>query len=224
MRLLVIEDYHPLARSMAQGLREVGYVVDVAEDGEAGLSLAKTVSYDAIVLDLMLPKLDGFAVLERLRQDQHPAGIVVLTARAEVSDRVKGLDLGADDYLVKPFAFEELLARIRTVIRRQYGRPTRSIAVGDLEIDTVARVVTRGRRPITLSAREYALLEYMAARRGQVVSRAEVWEHVYDFGSEPSSNVVDVYIGYLRKKIDQGHPRKLIHTRRGFGYVLEEQG
>jgi len=220
MRVLVIEDYQPLARSMAQGLREAGYGVDVAADGAAGLAIARSTDYDAIVLDLMLPELDGFSVLERLRQERHPAGILIVTARGEVSDRVKSLDLGADDCIVKPFAFEELLARVRAVIRRQYGRPQQVVSVADLEIDASSRTVKRGGRTIQLSAREYALLEYLATRRGQTVTRSDIWEHVYDFASEPSSNVVDVYIGYLRKKVDQGFARKLIHTRRGFGYVL----
>ncbi len=222
MRLLLIEDYPPLARSVAQGLREAGYGVDVAMDGDAGLSTARSLNYDAIVLDLMLPKLDGFSVLEGLRRARNHAAVLVLTARHDVSDRVRGLDLGADDYLVKPFAFEELLARIRALVRRRYGRAHAVIAVADLEIDTAARAVRRGARAIELSAREYALLEYLAERRGHTVTRAEIWDHVYDFASEPSSNVIDVYIGYLRRKIDQDHEAKLIRTRRGLGYVLGE--
>jgi DNA-binding response OmpR family regulator len=222
MRLLVIEDYPPLARSVAQGLREAGFGVDVATDGEAGLSCAKTLPYDAIVLDLMLPKLDGFSVLEGLRRARHGAAVLILTARHDVSDRVRGLDLGADDYLVKPFAFEELLARIRALVRRRYGRTQTLITLADLEIDTSARIVRRGSRIVELSAREYALLEYLAVRRGHTVTRSEIWDHVYDFASEPSSNVIDVYIGYLRKKIDQDFEPKLIRTRRGLGYVLGE--
>ena len=222
MRLLLIEDYPPLARSVAQGLREAGYGVDVAMDGDAGLSTARSLNYDAIVLDLMLPKLDGFSVLEGLRRARNHAAVLILTARHDVSDRVRGLDLGADDYLVKPFAFEELLARVRALVRRRYGRSHAVIAVADLEIDTAARAVRRGSRAIELSAREYALLEYLAERRGHTVTRAEIWDHVYDFASEPSSNVIDVYIGYLRRKIDQDHQVKLIRTRRGLGYVLGE--
>ena len=220
MRLLLIEDYPPLVRSMAQGLSETGYGVDVAMDGEAGLSLAGTVAYDAIVLDLMLPKLDGFSVLERLQRARHPAAVLILTARSEVSDRVRGLDLGADDYLAKPFAFEELLARIRALVRRRYGRRQAVISMADLDIDTSSKTVRRGSRVIELSAREYGLLEYLAMRQGQTVTRSEIWDHVYDFASEPSSNVIDVYVGYLRKKIDQDFDVKLIHTRRGLGYVL----
>lgn len=220
MRLLLVEDYPPLVRSIRQGLHEAGYGVDVATDGEAGLSLASTVAYDVIILDLLLPKLDGYAVLERLRSAHSSAGVIILTARDAVPDRVRGLDLGADDYLLKPFAFEELLARIRALIRRQHGRSQRVLSVGDLDIDTSSRTVKRGSRPIALSAREYALLEYLAARRGQTVTRSEIWDHVYDFASEPSSNVIDVYIGYLRRKIDQDSCVKLIRTRRGLGYVL----
>jgi DNA-binding response OmpR family regulator len=220
MRLLVIEDYAPLLRSIVQGLREDGYAVDSASDGEAGLRLALEVGYDVIVLDLMLPKVDGWGVLERLRRARRRAAVLILTARDEVQDRVKGLDLGADDYLVKPFAFAELQARIRALVRRRYARPDHVLSVADLEIDTSARTVRRGARLIALSAREYALLEYLATRHGQTVTRSEIWDHVYDFASEPSSNVVDVYIGYLRKKIDQQFEHKLIHTRRGLGYVL----
>jgi len=223
MRVLVVEDFAPLRRSLCQGLRESGYAVDDASDGEEGLALAETAPYDAVVLDLMLPKLDGLTLLERLRRKGHSVGVVVLTARDGVDDRVRGLDLGADDYLVKPFALEELLARVRAVIRRRYRSAQATIRVDDLEIDLGARRVTRGGRPVPLSAREYSLLEYLATRRGQVVTRAEIWDHVYDFASEPSSNVVDVYIGYLRRKLDDGDRPPLIHTRRGLGYVLGER-
>jgi DNA-binding response OmpR family regulator len=147
--------------------------------------------------------------------------VLILTARDAVEDRVQGLDLGADDYLVKPFAFAELLARVRVMIRRRYRASASTLCIADLEIDSGARIVRRAGATIALSAREYALLEYLAARRGQVVARSEIWAHVYDFASEPSSNVIDVYIGYLRKKIDQEHALKLIRTRRGLGYVLE---
>jgi len=224
MRLLLIEDYLPLVRSVSQGLREAGYAVDTVVDGEEGLERAESAAYDAVILDLMLPKLDGLALLERLRGQQNATPVLILTARDRVADRVRGLDLGADDYLVKPFAFAELLARVRAIIRRRYQSSASTIRVGDLEIDTTARTVRRRGTAIVLSAREYALLEYLAARQGQVVSRAEIWDHVYDFASEPSSNVIDVYIGYLRKKIEQGEGPKLIHTRRGQGYVVGEAG
>jgi DNA-binding response OmpR family regulator len=220
MRVLVIEDYLPLSRSLCQGLEEAGYAVDAARDGVQGLELAEGAPYDAIVLDLMLPGRDGLSILERLRQARNPVGVVVLTARDGLRDRVRGLDLGADDYLVKPFAFEELLARVRAVIRRRYRESGRTLTIGDLEVDTVARAVRRGGEVVPLSAREFALLEYLAARQGQVVTRAEIWDHVYDFASEPSSNVIDVYIGYLRRKIDRGRQPALIQTRRGQGYLL----
>ncbi len=224
MRVLVVEDYPPLMRSVSQGLREAGYAVDTASDGVEGLSSAESTPYDVIVLDLMLPRMDGATLLERLRRRGNPAGVVILTARDAVADRVKGLDLGADDYLTKPFAFEELLARVRAVIRRRYRTPDATLRIADLEIDTAARSVRRQGKTVPLSAREYALLEYLASRQGQIVSRADIWDHVYDFAKEPSSNVVDVYVGYLRRKIDQDFPVKLIHTRRGLGYLLGEDG
>jgi DNA-binding response OmpR family regulator len=220
VRVLVIEDYEPLARSVTQGLREAGYAVDLSMDGEDGLWFAQSHPYDAIVLDVMLPKLDGLTLLRRLREQKCPAGVLILTARDQLADRVAGLDAGADDYLIKPFAFDELLARLRAVIRRRYRIQETVIRVGDLEVDISGRQVRRAGSPITLSAREYGLLEYLALRQGQVVTRSEIWEHVYDFASDPSSNVVDVYIGYLRRKIDQDRAPKLIHTRRGQGYLL----
>ncbi len=224
MRLLVIEDYAPLANSVCQGFREAGYAVELARDGAEGLALAMGAPFDALILDVMLPGLDGFEVLKAIRAAHRDLGVVLLTARDAVKDRVHGLDLGADDYLVKPFAFEELLARVRSVIRRRYKSPTGTFKVGDLELDASSRIVTRAGIPIVLSAKEFALLEYLISRRGEIVTRAEIWDHAYDFASEPSSNVVDVYIGYLRKKIDQGHEVKLIHTRRGQGYVVEVAG
>lgn len=217
---MIIEDYLPLSKSLGQGFREAGYAVDLARDGEEGLAFAEAHPYDAIVLDLMLPKLDGLGVLARVRS-AGDTPVLILTARDAVEDRVQGLDLGADDYLVKPFAFAELLARVRVMIRRRYRASASTLCIADLEIDSGARIVRRAGATIALSAREYALLEYLAARRGQVVARSEIWAHVYDFASEPSSNVIDVYIGYLRKKIDQEHALKLIRTRRGLGYVLE---
>jgi DNA-binding response OmpR family regulator len=220
MRILVAEDHPNLARSIASGLREEGYAVDLTFDGEDAMHLAKVNAYDAIVLDMMLPGKDGWTILPTLRRGGINTPVLCLTARDSIEDRVRGLDLGADDYLVKPFAWEELLARVRTVIRR--GHETRSsvIMVGDLEIDLAAKSVRRGEQVIELSAREFALLEYLAHRCGSVVSRAEIWDHLYDEHDEMSSNVVDVYIGYLRNKIDKGFENKLIHTRRGQGYML----
>jgi DNA-binding response OmpR family regulator len=223
MRLLVVEDYLPLRKSLGQGLREAGFAVDATGDGEEGLWYARTGDYDAIVLDLMLPKLDGLTILSCLRKEGIRTHVLILTAKDTLGDRVRGLDEGADDYLVKPFAFEELLARVRALVRRNYDSKASVIWAGDLEIDTTARRVRRGGRVIELTAREYALLELLARRANQVVTRTEIWEHLYDFASEATSNVVDVYIALLRKKIEAGGARPLIHTRRGMGYILEDE-
>lgn len=223
MRILLVEDYEPIRASVAQGLREAGFAVDAAADGEEGLWYARTGEYDVIVLDLMLPKVDGLTILRTLRDAGSQTHVLILTARDAMDDRVQGLDLGADDYLVKPFAFEELLARVRALVRRRYAAKNPLIRVADLEIDTAARQVRRAGQTIPLTPREFALLEYLANRVGQVVSRTDIWEHVYDFHSDADSNVVDVYIGYLRKKIETQGLARLIHTRRGQGYVLSEQ-
>jgi two-component system copper resistance phosphate regulon response regulator CusR len=221
MRILVAEDHPNLAQSLVEGLRDEGYAVDLAQNGEDALRMAQVEPYDCVVLDIMLPGRDGFEVLQALRKGGRETPVLCLTARDAVEDRVKGLDLGADDYLLKPFAWEELLARVRTLIRRRHGQAAAVIQVGDLEIDTGRKSVRRGERVIKLSAREYGLLEYLAHRRGQVVSRTDVWEHLYDANDQTTSNVVDVYIGYLRRKVDDGETVKLIHTRRGQGYVLD---
>ena len=220
MRALVVEDYAPVRDAVCEGLVENGFAVDRAGDGEEGLWFAEQNPYDVIVLDLMLPKLDGLAVLTRLRKAGSTTPVLLLTARDGVDDRVRGLDSGADDYLVKPFAFAELLARVRALVRRRYDTRDPVVRIGDLEVDTVKRSVRRAGEPILLSAREYALLEYLALRAGELVTRTEIWEHVYDFASDTHSNVVDVYIGYLRKKLERDGAPKLIHTRRGLGYLL----
>ena len=222
MRVLVVEDYAPLRKSLSQGLRHEGFAVDATGDGDEGLWYATTNDYDVIVLDLMLPGTDGLTILRRLREAGRESHVLVLTAKGDVADRVRGLNLGADDYLVKPFAFAELLARVRALVRRAYDAKDPVLRVGDLEIDTAARSARRGGEPLRLTAREYALLELLALRAGQVVSRTAVWEHVYEFDSEAHSNVVDVYIGYLRRKTERGGRPRLIHTRRGQGYVLGE--
>jgi DNA-binding response OmpR family regulator len=224
VRLLVIEDYAPLRESLARGLRDAGYAVDATGDGSEGLWYAENHPYDAVVLDVMLPGIDGFAILRRLRGAGNATRVLVLTARDAIADRVTGLDLGADDYIVKPFAFDELLARLRAMVRRHYAVVDPVIRIGDLEVDTRARRARRDGRTVDLSGREYALLEYLAHRAGHIVSRTELWDHAYDEAAEPSSNVLDVHISHLRKKIDDGHRRKLIHTRRGQGYVLGEDG
>jgi len=220
MKILLIEDYRPLRESVARGLREGGFAVDATGDGEEGLWYARTGDYDVIVLDLMLPKVDGLTILKRLRQQGSSVHVLILTAKDTLSDRVGGLRLGADDYLVKPFAFDELLARVQALVRRKYGAKSPEIRVGDLVIDTTARSARRAGEVIALTSQEYALLEFLALRAGQVVSRTEIWEHIHDFAAEPASNVIDVYIARLRRKTEQDRWPRLIHTRRGAGYVL----
>jgi DNA-binding response OmpR family regulator len=216
MRVLVVEDYAPVRAAVREGLLENGFAVD----GEDGLWFAAANPYDVVILDIMLPKLDGLTLLRRLRASGSRVAVLLLTAKDTIEDRVTGLDLGADDYLVKPFAFAELLARVRALVRRRYDVATSLITIEDLEIDTATRTVRRAETSIPLSAREYALLEYLGLRAGELVTRTDIWEHLYDFQSDSTSNVVDVYIGYLRKKL--GAPQ-LIHTRRGQGYILGGQ-
>jgi DNA-binding response OmpR family regulator len=220
MRVLVVEDYAPIRKAVAKSLREAGFAVDETGDGEEGLWYATSNDYDVVVLDLMLPGVDGLAILQRLRADGLVTHVLILTARDTVQDRVRGLDLGADDYLVKPFAMEELLARVRALARRAYCAKNPVIAVSDLRIDTTTKQVWRGSDEVTLTAREYAVLEYLALRAGEVVTRTDIWEHVYEFTADADSNVVDVYIGYLRKKLESADLPPLIHTIRGSGYSL----
>ena len=220
MRLLVAEDHPSLARSLAEGLREEGYAVDLTFDGREAAHLVTVNPYDAVVLDIMLPNVSGWELLKLIRRQTPQLPVLCLTARDGVEDRVRGLDLGADDYLLKPFDWPELLARVRAVVRRGHGQASPVITVGDLEVDLAAKSARRGGRAIPLSAREFGLLEYLAHRQGTVVARTDIWDHLYDQHDEATSNVVDVYIGYLRAKIDKGFERKLIHTRRGQGYLL----
>jgi two-component system copper resistance phosphate regulon response regulator CusR len=221
MRILVVEDYEPLRHSLVRGLREDGHAVDESSDGAEGLGLAEAAVYDVIILDVMLPRLDGFSFLKRLRDRQSNARVLVITAKNAVNDRVRGLDLGADDYLIKPFAFEELKARVRALERRSYRRTSPVIRVAGLEVDTSARVVRVDGETVELTAREYAILEILALRSGEVVTREQIYSRIYDFNTERDSNIVDVYIGYLRRKLERGGRPRVIHTRRGFGYVLE---
>ena len=221
MRLLLVEDSRRLRESVGKALRRSGYALDTAEDGEAGLWLAQTHDYDVIVLDIMLPKLDGLSLLQRLRSANHTSHVLLLTARDSVEDRVRGLQAGADDYLVKPFALEELLARVQTLCRRAYSGKQTELSVGDLCVDTVARKVSRAGVAVELTAREYQLLEYLMRRRGHVVTRTEIEGHIYDGLVDPMSNVVDSAICALRKKLGPPGQKTLIHTRRGQGYVLE---
>ena len=220
MRLLLVEDHKPLARALKQGLEEEGFAVDVAYDGEEGDYKARSAEYDVIILDLMLPKQDGLTLLQRWRRSGVQTHVLVLTARGSMEDKVKGLNLGADDYLTKPFQLEELLARLRALVRRGHQVKDPLIRVFDLEIDTAARTVKRAGKPIHLTPREYGLLHYLAYHRGKVVTRSMIWEHLYDEHDENTSNVVDVYIRYLRNKIDKGFDPPLILTRWGEGYML----
>jgi len=221
MRVLIVEDSDSLRESLRVGLTRHGFAVDVAGDGRRGLSYALNNPYDVILLDLMLPELDGISLLTRLRAKKDRPQVLVLTARDRVEDRVQGLNEGADDYLVKPFYFEELLARIHALVRRRYEERAPTVRVGELEVNVVARMAAYQGRALDLTAREYALLEYIALRRGQTVSREEIEDHIYGVNKLPSSNAVDSTICILRAKLgNQG--KDLIRTRRGLGYVLEE--
>ena len=220
MRILIVEDEPGIANFVRQGLSEAGYAVDVARDGEEGLAYALAADYDVWVLDIMLPRMNGLELLRELRHRGRKTPALMLTARDTVDDRVEGLDAGADDYLVKPFAFPELLARVRALLRRPPLQMGTVLAVGDLEMDTASREVRRGDRFIELSPREYAVLEYLMRHPNQVLTRTQIGEHVWNFDFFHESNVVDVYIGYLRRKIDRGSDLPLIHTVRGVGYRL----
>ncbi len=223
MRVLFVEDYKPLQRSVSKAIREAGWAVDVATDGEEGLWLAETNAYDVMILDLLLPKLPGLSILTRLRQKGNATPIIILTAKDAVEDRMKGLDLGADDYLTKPFFLGELMSRLKALTRRCYHQKDPLLRIGNLEIDTSSRRVCRGGQEIELTAREYALLEYLARRAGHLVTRTDIWNHVYENHGGYGSNVVDVYVGYLRKKLERPDMPALIHTRRGLGYVIKEE-
>ena len=223
MRILVIEDEKKIADFIKRGLKEEGYAVDAAYDGENGLFLAKTNTYDLILLDLMLPKVDGITVCKRLRDEKVASPIIMLTAKDAVKDKVTGLDAGADDYLTKPFAFEELLARIRAILRkRDEQKQAVTLQVGDLSIDLTTHKVFRGDNEIGLTSKEFALLEYLMRNAGKVVTRTMISEHVWDIDFDTFTNVIDVYINYLRNKIDTGAKKKLIQTVRGRGYILKE--
>lgn len=220
LRILLVEDEPDAARMLAKGLREQTYAVDVAGDGEAGEYQASVNDYDLIILDVMLPRKDGFAVCREIRAARSSVPILMLTARDAVQDRVAGLDIGADDYLTKPFDFHELLARVRALVRRGAALRPEIIRVADLVIHTRARIVKRNGRRIDMTATEYALIEYLARRAGEVVGRADIAEHVWDESFDPFSNLIEVYVQRLRRKIDDGQALKLIRTRRGEGYVL----
>lgn len=222
MHVLLVEDSRRLRESLGEGLRREGYAVDTAADGEAGLRFARHHPCDVVVLDLMLPKLGGLEVLRRLRAEGSAASVLILTARDGVEDRVRGLREGADDYLVKPFAFDELRARIDALVRRRYRERSPVIVVGPLRIDTAARRVRREGREVELSRREYALLELLAFRRGEVVRRTEIEDHLYEEATFPMSNAVDRLVCAVRKKIETTDRPRLLRTKRGLGYVLDE--
>lgn len=222
MRLLVAEDEKDLNSVITKTLRKNHYTVDACFDGEEALSYLALAEYDAVILDIMMPKVNGLEVLKQLRGEGKRVPVLLLTARSGVSDRVSGLDAGADDYLVKPFAFDELLARIRVILRRESGRPDHCYRIANLTIDCDARTVFREHIPITLSSREFSILEYLACNQGIVLTRDKIEQHIWSFDYEGGSNIIDVYIRNLRKKVDDGFSPRLIHTVRGTGYVLKE--
>jgi DNA-binding response OmpR family regulator len=224
MKLLVVEDERRLAQILAEGLREAGYLVQVAIDGTEGLALALTGDFDGIVLDIMLPHRDGLQICRELRRRQVDAAILMLTARDAVEDKVRGLDCGADDYLTKPFAFPEFLARVRSLLRRGVRSRSQVLTIADLEVDTVRREVRRGGQPIRLTAKEYAVLEYLTHNAGRVLTRDQILAHVWPSNYDGYSNTVDVFIRYLRRKIDDGREPKLIQTVIGSGYTLKAPG
>ena len=222
MRVLVVEDEPTIANFIRQGLTEAGFAVDVARDGEEGRYYAHAAEYDVLVLDIMLPKVNGLDLLRRLRDEGWKTPTLMLTARDTVENRVEGLDAGADDYLVKPFAFPELLARVRALLRRPPMQSGTVMQIGDLRMDTARHLVERNGRSIELSPREFAILEYLMRHPNQVLSRTQIGEHVWNFDFYNESNVVDVYIGYLRRKLDKDSSDSLIHTVRGVGYRISE--
>jgi two-component system, OmpR family, copper resistance phosphate regulon response regulator CusR len=224
VRILLVEDEPSAARMLAKGLREEAYAVDLAGDGDKALELAAVNDYDLVILDVMLPRRGGLEVCRELRAAGSAVPVLMLTARDAVEDRIAGLDTGADDYLTKPFDFDELLARVRALLRRGPALLPAVIRVSDLAIDTRARRVSRGGRDVELTAKEYALLEYLARRAGEVVSRADIAEHVWDESYDPFSKVIEVFIQRLRRKVDGGRGPRLIRTRRGEGYVLRAGG
>jgi DNA-binding response OmpR family regulator len=220
MRVLLVEDDSMVARFVAKGLREQSYAVDLADSGEVALYQSEVNSYDLMILDVLMPGLDGFAVCRELRKSGHRLPILMLTARDAVEDRITGLDDGADDYLTKPFEFRELLARMRALLRRREELVPREIVVADLVIDTAGHTISRGGRPVSVTAKEYALLEFLARNVGRVLGREEIAEHVWNEDFDPFSNLIEVYVNRLRRKVDAGSARPLLHTRRGAGYVL----
>ena len=223
MRILLVEDDVKIASFIVKGLKAAGYAVDHASDGEKGLDLALTEAYDTAIIDIMLPKLDGLSLIERMRKEKSDIPVIILSAKSSIDDRVKGLQTGSDDYITKPFAFSELLARVQALIRRASGlsEPTR-LTVGDLSLNLLTREVTRGVRKIELQPIEFSLLEYLLRNAGRVVSKTMIMEHVWNYNFDPQTNVVEARVCRLRDKIDRDFDRKLIRTVRGVGYVLKE--
>ncbi|MCU0454338.1 MAG: response regulator transcription factor [Bacteroidetes bacterium] len=221
LKILVVEDEVKVARFLRRGLETEGYVVDTAPDGPSGERKARSESFDLIILDVLLPRKNGFEILKDLRADGVVTPVLLLTARSTTEDIVGGLDLGADDYLTKPFSFEVLLARVRSLLRRSKTRT--ELRVGDLQLDTVSHKALRGDRSIDLTAREYSLLEYLMRHAGKMVSRLDLAREVWGYDFDPGTNIVDVYVNHVRKKIDAGYPSKLLHTERGKGYILEDR-
>ena len=223
MRILLAEDEPDLNRILTKKLKADGYSVDSCFDGEEALDFLQMAEYDAVVMDIMMPKKDGLSVLKQIRKEGNAVPVLLLTAKDSIEDRVSGLDSGANDYLIKPFSLEELRARIRVMLRVKNGSTGNRISVADLSLDCGTQVVKRGEREISLSAKEYALLEYLMRNAGIILSREKIENHIWNFDYEGGTNVVDVYIRYLRKKIDEGEQKKLIHTVRGRGYVIREE-
>lgn len=221
MRVLIVEDEKALAQILKKGLEENAFTVDLCFDGEEGLYMIETYPYDAVVLDVMLPNMDGLTILNKLRAKNINVPVLMLTAKGAIEDRIKGLNIGADDYMAKPFDFSELVARVRAIVRRSKGKPDPVIAIDDLTIDTNSRSVKRAGKEIKLSAKEYNLLEYLALNKNRVVSRTELTEHIYESDFDLDSNIIDVYINYLRNKIDKGFEKHIIQTVRGAGYILK---
>lgn len=225
MRILVVEDEHKIANSIKQGLVQESYAVDVAYDGETGFDLASTEDFDLLILDIMLPGMDGIQVCNQLRQQGNHVPILMLTAKGQITDKVNGLDSGADDYLIKPFAFEELLARVRALLRRPKDQQSAVLQLADLELDTIKLSVSRAGKKINLSNKEYSLLEYLLRHSGQILTKDQIINHVWSYDSDILPNNVEVYIGYLRQKIDKAFPNSidLIQTVRGFGYKISDK-
>jgi heavy metal response regulator len=223
VRIMVVEDEKKVASFIKKGLEEEGYAVDIAVDGEEGLAMALECVHDLIILDIRLPKMDGLRLLQTLRQDKVTTPVLLLTVRATIEDKVLGLDAGADDYLTKPFAFQELVARVRALLRRRVETAPTVLQVGDLTLDPARRTVSRAGEKIDLTPREFALLDYFMRNPGRVLTRTMIAEHVWDYSFDTLTNVIDVYVNYLRKKIDAGRESKLLHTMRGVGYVLKAE-